>query len=104
MIKIMLTRQNINASDGFGHRKKRMHHPAHFLLLLFFVLCFLTVSCLSPVVCLAEEGDEGAYEETASIVDPISREEGFSAILYNNTNGLPTSEANDIAETSDGFI
>ncbi len=30
--------------------------------------------------------------------------EGYSSILYNNTNGLPTSEANAIAETRDGFI
>ena len=101
---IMLARQNINACDGFDRRKKRIHHPAHGLPRLFFVLCFLTVICLCPVVCLAEEGDEGAFEETVSIVDPISREEGYSAILYNNTNGLPTSEANDIAETSDGFV
>ncbi|MBR6351356.1 MAG: HD domain-containing protein [Firmicutes bacterium] len=37
-------------------------------------------------------------------VDPTGRTEGFSAVLYNNTNGLPTSEANAIAETSEGFI
>ncbi len=37
-------------------------------------------------------------------VDPTGRSEGFSAVLYNNPNGLPTSEANAIAETSEGFI
>ncbi|MBP3856792.1 MAG: HD domain-containing protein [Ruminiclostridium sp.] len=37
-------------------------------------------------------------------VDPTGLSEGFSAVLYDNTNGLPTSEANAIAETSDGFI
>jgi len=37
-------------------------------------------------------------------VDPTERTEGFSAILYNNPNGLPTSEANAIAETGEGFI
>ncbi|MBQ8093869.1 MAG: histidine kinase, partial [Clostridia bacterium] len=37
-------------------------------------------------------------------VDPTGRSEGFSAVLYNNTNGLPTSEANAIAETSEGFL
>ncbi|MBO7663807.1 MAG: HD domain-containing protein [Clostridia bacterium] len=37
-------------------------------------------------------------------VDPTGRAEGFSAILYNNPNGLPTSEANAITETSEGFI
>ncbi len=37
-------------------------------------------------------------------VDPTGLEEGFSAVLYDNSNGLPTSEANAITETSDGFI
>ena len=37
-------------------------------------------------------------------VDPIGKAEGFSAILYNNPNGLPTSDANTIAETGEGFI
>ncbi len=37
-------------------------------------------------------------------VDPTGRTEGFSAILYNNPNGLPTSEANAITETEEGFI
>lgn len=40
-----------------------------------------------------------------SVTDNILIEkEGYSAVLYDNSNGLPTSEANDIAETSDGFI
>jgi energy-coupling factor transport system substrate-specific component len=37
-------------------------------------------------------------------VDPLDPDKSYSAVLYNNTNGLPTSEANDIAETQDGFI
>ena len=41
---------------------------------------------------------------TKIAVDPIRKTEGFSAILYDNQNGLPTSEANTIAQTSDGFI
>ncbi len=47
----------------------------------------------------------GANSESSALsVDPVGRKEGYSAVLYNNTNGLPTSEANDIVETSDGFI
>ena len=34
-------------------------------------------------------------------VDPIDQGEGYSAILYDNRNGLPTSEANAIAQTND---
>ncbi|MCR4924586.1 MAG: hypothetical protein K5931_11315, partial [Lachnospiraceae bacterium] len=37
-------------------------------------------------------------------VDPTGLKEGFSAVIYDNNNGLPTSEANAIAETSDGFL
>ncbi|MCR5773621.1 MAG: HD domain-containing protein [Lachnospiraceae bacterium] len=37
-------------------------------------------------------------------VDPTGLKEGFSAVLYDNSNGLPTSEANAITETTDGFI
>ena len=33
-----------------------------------------------------------------------SLDEGFTSVLYNNMNGLPTSEANAIATTSEGFI
>ncbi len=45
----------------------------------------------------------GAVNRSVS-VDPTGRSEGFSAVLYDNSNGLPTSEANAIAETSDGFL
>ena len=38
------------------------------------------------------------------IVDPVDHFDNCSAVLYDNTNGLPTSEANAIVETSDGFI
>ena len=43
-----------------------------------------------------------AVEE--DLFDPIGEEEGYSASLYDNTNGLPTSEANAIAQDSEGFI
>ena len=43
-------------------------------------------------------------EDRKLAVDPVKQESGWSAVLYDNTNGLPTSEANAIAETKDGFI
>ena len=43
-------------------------------------------------------------EQPEIAVDLLGGSEGYSAVLYNNTNGLPTSEANTIAETSDGFL
>ena len=37
-------------------------------------------------------------------VDLISENGAYTAVLYNSRNGLPTSEANAIAQTGDGFI
>ena len=37
-------------------------------------------------------------------VDPIGETEGYSAILYDNKSGMPTSEANAIAQTGEGFL
>lgn len=46
-------------------------------------------------------GESAKGEHT---VDLLGQGEGYSAVLYDNTNGLPTSEANTIAETKDGFL
>lgn len=54
-----------------------------------------------------KDGDESATKEgseSKNNIDPTGNGDGFAAILYNNSNGLPTSEANAIAETPDGFI
>ena len=66
-------------------------------LLLFFVL-MLQLGCAA----LAETGGSNADRHIS--VDLVNRTEGYSAVLYDNTNGLPTSEANAIVETGDGFI
>ncbi|MBR4656250.1 MAG: SpoIIE family protein phosphatase [Oscillospiraceae bacterium] len=42
--------------------------------------------------------------EAVKIVDPINEPDNYSAVLYDNTNGLPTAEANAIVQTSEGFI
>ncbi len=38
------------------------------------------------------------------VVDPVGHNESYTAVLYNNRNGLPTSEANDIVQTEEGFL
>ena len=71
----------------------------------------ITALILVPAAVFAQDAQDsygelnisGTLNRSAS-VDPVGRQDGFSAVLYNNTNGLPTSEANAIAETSDGFI
>ena len=37
-------------------------------------------------------------------VDLTDSTEGYSVVVYDNTNGLPTSEANAVAQTREGFI
>ena len=74
-----------------------------------FILCILIMvfSAVQAIPVSSEEGnyDSGGGKHNSSInVDPIGQDEGYSAVLYNNKNGLPTSEANDIVQTSEGFI
>ncbi|MBR3057837.1 MAG: HD domain-containing protein [Clostridiales bacterium] len=58
-----------------------------------------------------QEEESGDTPSSTSDIDSLPEtiyttktSEGYSSILYNNTNGLPTSEANAVAETRDGFI
>ncbi|MBR2677295.1 MAG: HD domain-containing protein [Solobacterium sp.] len=54
------------------------------------------------IVLKADTGS--AQKDEVIAIDPSGGEEGYSAVLYNGTNGLPTSEANAIEETAEGFI
>ena len=56
-----------------------------------------------PRMTVFAENITGADYEKIT-VDPAQNKEGYSAVLYNNLNGLPTSEANAITETAEGFI
>lgn len=58
-----------------------------------FLAVFVILSLLAPVSTISAEESDTSEEEW-----------GFSAILYDNSNGLPTSEANAIAQTRNGFI
>ncbi len=76
----------------------------------FLVVCLCAALALFAVdvkPLLADEEinyESGGKHNSPVLVDPIEQEEGYSAVLYNNTNGLPTSEANDIVQTAEGFI
>ncbi|MBQ1317738.1 MAG: SpoIIE family protein phosphatase [Lachnospiraceae bacterium] len=74
------------------------------LLAAMLILTVLFVTGTGTQVCRAAEGDTSGMADGAQAADPFSGEAGFSAVLYNNANGLPTSEANAIAETADGFL
>ena len=76
---------------------KKQHFAAALILMIFMLAIF---PAHGETVSM---NVSGAPNLTLS-VDPTGKAEGFSAIVYNNPNGLPTSEANAIAETSEGFI
>ena len=86
---------------GPGIIGKGMRRLAGLMLAAAFVIgTFVGVKSMS--VSRAENSSGSDYEDMS--VDPTTRGEGYSSVLYNNTNGLPTSEANAIAETEEGFI
>ncbi len=65
------------------------------------LLILLVLSSQLPTVWAASTGDSSNH---TLAVDPTGKNNGYSAVLYDNTNGLPTSEANALATTSDGFL
>lgn len=78
---------------------------AMFLCLVFF-MCFLLggIPGVSAEAGGTAERTQSGNPADAVSFDPTNRDESYTAILYDNMNGLPTSEANAIAETSDGFL
>ena len=71
-----------------------------FFISVIFLMIFLLFSVLENrnTVYAADS------EEQDISVDLISHNDGYSAVLYDNTNGLPTPEANAIVNTKEGFI
>ena len=67
------------------------------------ILLVLTVNQASGAEKVTARNSSGSLNRSLS-VDPSTPMEGYLAILYNNRNGLSTSEANTIAQTEDGFI
>ena len=69
--------------------------------------CLCACLALSLTVMLPLSGltvmAAGSDSSTVA-VSLVEQGDGYSAILYNNTNGLPTSEANALAASSDGFL
>ena len=66
--------------------------------------CLWLVMSLVLALFLASQtaaADSDAVEPT---VDPVRNNDNYSAVVYNNTNGLPAAEANTIVQTSEGFI
>ena len=64
------------------------------------IVCLIFVFLLLTETAAASE-DAGTERD---LTDALAEGNGYSAVIYNNSNGLPTSEANAIAQTSEGFI
>lgn len=72
-----------------------------------FCLLFAVLAAIGWLVCAGAEAgplNASGNRNLPLSVDPARNTEGYSAILYDNRNGLPTSEANAIAQTEDGFL
>ncbi len=95
-------------------RKKAGALTALFLATALFLLATLSQVSLadttaSPGSIGINDGDDDdgfslTRYPTGDTVDVTDKSEGYYPILYNNENGLPTSEANAIAQTSEGFL
>lgn len=67
----------------------------------------LMLGILKPLYGIAagyNTGDKKNTGEEKVAVDLLGETRGYATVLYDNTNGLPTSEANAIVESEDGFI
>ena len=71
------------------------------LALAVFFAAHLTFACICSALTPPE--DASGSREGSVAFDP-GEPDTYSAVLYNNTNGLPTSEANVIVQTGEGFL
>ncbi|MBR3159810.1 MAG: HD domain-containing protein [Atopobiaceae bacterium] len=88
---------------------RRRHLLARLAFLALSAMLASSLVCMgAPTPALGKELTEDELKDPRPqiVVDPFANAQGdgVSAVLYNNPNGLPTSEANAIAQTSEGFI
>ncbi|MBR6881183.1 MAG: HD domain-containing protein [Clostridiales bacterium] len=70
-----------------------------------FICLALVFVLLSGNISAADDGGEQLTSGGHDVASDVEKgQEDYSAVLYDNKNGLPTSEANAIAETDEGFI
>ena len=68
------------------------------------VLCMPSFGICDSISTVYSEEISRLVDEESLSVDPTGRGEGYLAVLYDSTNGLPTGEANAVIQSSDGFI
>ena len=62
------------------------------------------IAAVLALVVISSQIPSGIRADNRFVPDPTGKYEGMAAFLYDNKTGLPTSESNAVAETSDGFI
>ena len=67
------------------------------------ILCLALLAVLLLQSAAAAGASPDVPDSGKLAVDP-GKSGSYSAVLYDNTNGLPTSEANAVAQTSEGFL
>ena len=88
--------------------------------LMYFIICIIAAFGLTLVnargafaaeksIHFDEESSDDSSGKSSSNdkkrkIDSSGNGDGYASVLYDNSNGLPTSEANAIAQTPDGFI
>lgn len=64
----------------------------------------VTVRLIAAIMAAALLAALGVSVTARAAVLPDIAQSGYSAVLYNNSNGLPTSEANAVVQSGNGFI
>lgn len=62
------------------------------------------LSLVLALLLFAQTVSAADTDATVPSVDPVRNNDNYSAVVYDNTNGLPAAEANAIVQTSEGFI
>ena len=96
----MMNMGEIKSKNSIGKNKNCV---GLFLLMVAFFATVL-ITGIGSYASGTSDAEESTGEDKTITVDPTGKNEGFSTVIYDNMNGLPTSEANAIAQTSDGFI
>ena len=103
--------RNILPADVVENRRRMIvrlasRAVAALIVLMLSSSVFLTLT--APSICADDDTGEQTQEDKGesgySVIDPDSKEVEYSAVLFDRTNGLLTSESNDVLITEEGSV
>ena len=68
------------------------------------ICAWLVMSLVLVLLIVTQTAAAADTDAVKPSVDPVRNNDNYSAVVYDNTNGLPAAEANTIVQTSEGFI